>query len=889
VSRDRYGRRRFRLDQSARHVDAQVEDELRFHYEELVDRLKTAGMDEASARAEAEKRMGDQSRAAGTCRRIGRARLARAALVRTLDGLGREFRQGLRSLRFSPGFTASVLVCLALGIGVTTAVYSVLYGVVLRPLPFPEPERLVMVWETFRTRNMDQGGVSYPNLAEWRRRNRIFEGIGGFHPTRHTLSGLDLPERIVGARADAEFFRVLRIEPALGRLLRAEDDAPGAPEVVVVSDSFWRRRLGGDPGVVGRPLELDRRTYTVVGVLPAGFDFPVAVAGAEVWTATTDEVVEKEQRAWPVLIAVGRLRPGVPLQDAQARMDALGRQLETEFPDTNTAHGFNLVDLSRQISSNVRSLLFLLMGAVVLVLLIACTNVASLLLARAGRRTDLAVRTALGAGRGTLARQVLVESLILGLGGAMLGIGLALAGTRLLTGLIPSGFPRMVEVAVDGPVLLFTLGIALATSLLFGSLPALQAARTDVATALAGVERTTPGRGHLLVRRGLIVVETALALTLLSGAGLLIRSFGRMLAVDPGFNPRGVLTFSMARDWSDYDVDQRGVFYNTLAQRLAALPGVISAAGGTALPMAGGGHHTLVRTESQREIPRGELPVFYYLSVTPDYFETLGIPLLQGRTFSVEEDRGRPGVMVVNRSAARLLWPDREPLGLRTWPEVDITSRDPTEFTVVGLVGDVRDSGLDREASPTVYVPCTQQTWPTTTFAVRVAGDPLRAAPMVRRLLGELTDETVFSFRALDEGVGRSVAQRRYPMVLLALFAALAVALAAFGIQGVLSYNVVQRRQEIGIRMALGAGPERIGRLFLIEGMGLATLGILLGLAGALVAAGILRGMLFEVAPHDPVTLVTAAFLLLAVALASTWHPARGAARVDPVRTLARR
>jgi putative ABC transport system permease protein len=883
------GRRRFRLDLAPRHVDAQVEDELRFHRQELVDRLMSAGLDEASARAEADRMMGDQERAADSCHRIGRARLAREALERAGEGFVRELRQGVRALRLSPGFTASVLICLALGIGATTAVYSVLYGVVLKPLSFPESERLVMVWETFRTRNIDQGMVSYPNLAEWRRRNRVFEGIGSFHPTRHTLSGMELPVRIVGARADAEFFRALGVEPALGRLFDSGDDAPGAEDVVVVSDGFWQQQLGGDPEAIGRSLELDQRSYTVIGVLPPGFDFPVAVAGAEVWTATAEEVTAKEQRGWPALIAVGRLRPGISMAEAQAQMEVLGRQLETDFPETNTAHGFNLVDLGRQTASRVRGLLLLLMGAVVLVLLIACSNVASLLLARADRRTDLAIRTALGAGRGMLARQVLVESLILGLGGALLGIALALAGTRLLPGLIPTGFPRMTEVAVDGPVLLFTLVTAVATSLLFGSLPALQAARTNVATALAGVERTTPGRGPRLIRRSLIVVETALALTLLAGAGLLIRSFERMLAVDPGHNPRGVLTFSMARAWSDYDVIQRGEFYIDLARRLNDLPGVVAAAGGNGLPMSEGGHRTIVRTETQRETPRADLTGFSYLSVTPDYFTTLGIPLLQGRAFTADENRSHPGAMIVNRSAARLLWPDEEPLGKRTWPDVDITLIDPTEFTVVGVVGDVRDSGLDQAASPTVYVPCTQQTWPTATFAVRVTGDPLAAAPMVRHLVGELTDEPVFSFRALDEGMGRSVGQRRYPMVLLMLFAALAVALAAFGIHGVLAYSVVQKRQEIGIRMALGAGPERISRLFLIEGMGLAALGILMGLAGALASTSLLRGLLFEVTPHDPLTLVTAALLMLAVAAAATWQPTRRAARTDPVRTLARR
>ncbi len=875
----------FRLEENHRQLEENIDEEFRFHLEELIDRLQAAGLSEDEARARALEQFGDAENARTGCRELGERRLRAEVIGRFLDTLQRDVRIGLRMLRRKPGFTSLVTVCLALGIGATTSIFSVLHPVILKPLPFTEPERLVMVWETFRTRNVTEGACSYLNLTEWRRRNHVFTGIGAYHPTRHTLTGIDLPERIVGARADAEFFHVLGTTAARGRMFTPEDDEPGAADVVLLSDAFWRRYLEADPDVAGRTIELDERTYTVIGVLPADFDFPVAVAGAEVWTATASEQNEREHREWPVLLAVGRLQPGVRLQDARAHMEVIARQLEEEFPETNTEHGFNLISLHRQTSNRVRSLLFLLLGATVFVLMIACTNVANLLLARGSRRGDLAVRAALGAGRGELIRQALTESVLLALLGGGLGVLLALWGTRTLVTLIPADFPRLGEISVNGPVLAFTFVLAVLTGLVFGLVPALQSARVNLTTALSDAGRHTVGRGHRLVRRGLVVMETALALILLVGAGLLIRSFRNMMAVDPGFDPEHVLTFSMSRPWHDYHVIDRGNFYLAMAEQIEALPGVLSAGAGTHIPFQGG-FRTLFLKEGQPEIPMGERPSTLYFSVTPSYFETLRIPLVRGRMFTGEETRETPGVVLINQTAARRFWPDEDPVGRRIHPDVDITSLDPTTMEIIGIVGDVPDRDLDTEPEPCMYVPCTQQTWPYATFVIRIAGDPLAAATAIRDLVASVTPESAYSFTALDNGLERSIRQRRFPMMLLGFYAAIALLLAAAGIYGVLAWTVVQRHHEIGIRMALGAGPSGIVGLFMREGLVLAVIGLGTGLTVSLVLSGLMSGLVFGLEPTDPLTFVGVALLLFAIATLASYLPTLRAIRVDPVDTL---
>ncbi|MFC1530007.1 ADOP family duplicated permease [Gemmatimonadota bacterium] len=879
-------KRLFRLETSSRHIEEHIEDEFAFHIEARTEQLMEEGMPEAEARSLARSQFGDRSDYGTDCRREGVERLRRQSFRDLIDSVWRDMRIGGRMLRRSPGYATLILICLGLGIGATTSIFSVLNAVAIKRLPFEEPGRLTMVWETFWTRNMLEGGVSYPNLAEWRQRNQVFSDIGGFHPARHTLTGLELPERIFAARADSRFFPTLGVDAAIGRLFTPEDEETGATEVVVLTDQFWRRLHDADPAVIGEVIELDGRSHVIIGVLPAGFDFPVRVAGAEVWTTTTSEFVAKEQRAWPVMTAVGRLRPGIRTADAQEHMAGLALQLQEDFPETNTEHGFNIVSLQKQTAARVRPLLMLLLGSVALVLLIACTNVANLMLARIrGRQSQLAVSAAIGAGRHDLIRQMLSESAVLALLGGFLGVVIAFAGTKILVSFMPVDFPRLAEIGVNGPVLIFTLLLSLLTGLVFGLVPALQAARVDPASTLNEAGRHTAGRKHNLTRRILVVIETAMALILLTGAGLLIRSFSNMMAVDPGFDPDRVLTFSMSRNWSDYHVINRAAFYVDLSERLTRLPGVEAAGAGTALPLSGGFMATFYH-EGARDIPDGERPLTRYLSVTPSYFNTLGIPLIRGRALTVLDGREQPGAVVVNQAAARAFWPDEDPLGRRIYPDVDITTYDPTEFTVVGIVGDVQDITLDTDAGPCIYVPCTQQTWPNMTFAVRTSGDPMLVAGAVRNEVLSMTEEASFSFRSLDQNLQRSITQRRFPMTLLTLFALLALVLAATGIYGILSCSVVERTREIGIRMALGAQSRQVVVMFLKQGMGLVALGVVVGLPAGLALSRLIEGMLFGITPTDPATSAGVVVILLAVALSASYLPVRRAAGINPVETL---
>ncbi len=879
-------RRLFRLEESSRHLDNHIDDEFSFHVEERIEQFMADGMSAEEARARALEQFGAAQEYRHDCRVEGEKRLRRESVSRTAAAIARDLRIGSRILRRNPGFSALVLLCLGLGIGATTSIFSVINAVVFKPLPFEEPDRLAMVWETFWTRNILEGGVSYPNLDEWRERNQAFSDIGAFHPVRHTLTDLELPERILGGRADSRFFPTLGVDAVLGRLFAAEDEEMGATEVVLLTDRIWRRLYDADPDVTGRVLQLDGRGHTIIGVLPPDFDFPVRVAGAEVWTSTTTEFVEKEQRAWPVMTAVGRLKPGVRLKDAQEQMATLALQLQEDYPETNTEHGFNIVSLQSQTSARVRPLLLLLLGSVALVLLIACTNVANLLLARArGRRSQLAVSAAIGAGRSDLIRQMLSESMLLGLIGGGIGVLIALLGTEALVALIPADFPRIEEITVNGPVLFFTLALSLLTGFVFGMVPAFQASRVDPASSLNEAGRQTAGRKHNLTRQTLVVVEVALALVLLTGAGLLIRSFGRMMDVDPGFDAENVLTFSMSRDWSDYHILNRADFYLDLSERLAGLPGIEAAGAGTAIPLSGGFRATFTH-EGQRDVPNSERPLTQYLSVTPSYFAALRIPLVRGRWFLSQDERDHPGVVLINQAAAEAFWPDEDPLGRRIYPDVDITEIDPTEFEVVGIVGDVRNIGLDVDAGPCIYVPCTQQTWPNMTFAVRTRGDPMMAATAVRGEVLAMTDEASFSFRPLGGTLTRSITQRRFPMMLLGFFAAIALILAAAGIYGVLSCMVAERTREVGIRMALGAQPSQVVNMFIRQGMRLVLIGAAAGLLAALALARVIEGMLFNTPPADPGTHIIMIVILMMAAFGACYLPTRRAALIDPVETL---
>jgi putative ABC transport system permease protein len=788
-----------------------------------------------------------------------------------------------RVLRRQPGFTVIVVLTLGLGIGANTAIFSVLSGVMLRPLPFNEPARLVVAWETYRPREIMEGAVSYPNLEEWQARTSSFESLAGFHPEAHTVTGTGLPERVRGARVTHGLFPLLGVVPAAGRSFLPEDDLEGAENVAMVSLRFWLNHFGEDPFTVDQTVTLDGKPFTVVGVLPDDFSIPIVVSDAEVWTPAALDWVSFYHREWPRLFVLGRLAPDVTVDMAFAEMEQVALQLESDFPETNSEHGANVVALQEQVAAGSEQVLWLLLGAVGLVLLIACVNVTNLLLARgASRVKEMGIRAALGAGRARAMRQVLTESTILGLAGGVLGMLLVLATMKSLVALIPPSTPRLDEIGIDWRVLGFALGVSLFTSLLVGILPALRSSRNNLQSSLKDGSRSSAAGSRQLIRRILVASEVAVALVLLAGGGLLARSLGEMMAVNPGFNPDNVLTFQMTTGWSEMEVDQRAAFYSEVVERVASLPGVESSGAGTAMPLSGGFRTSFV-WDDRPEPPRGEAPGVRYFSITPTYFETLQIPLLRGRGFNNLDKRDAPGAVVVNETAANRFWPDEDPIGKRIRPQVDITSSDPVVYEIVGVVGDVKDLKLDVEASPTIYAPCTQQTWPNMGFALRTAGDPMALVGPVRNLLADMTQEATFRFATLDQTLDRSVLERRFPTVLLGLFAILALGLSAIGIYGMLAYSVVQRTFEIGVRMALGAHSPRVFAMVIKEGTALVAVGMIVGLVVALAATRLVSSILFNVTTTDPLTFVGVSVILLLTAFFACLLPTRRATRVDPL------
>jgi putative ABC transport system permease protein len=799
------------------------------------------------------------------------------------DSIIQDLRFASRSLLRSRSFTVIAILTLALGIGANTAIFSVLDGVMLKPLPFAEPEHLVVPWETFQPREIMTGTVSYPNLEEWRERSRVFDGMAGMHPEAYTLTGRGLPERIQGARVTAEFLPLLGVRPAQGRLFLPEDDEEGALDVAIVTEGFWTRHFGDSPLQGEETLILSDRPPTIVGVLPTDFDFPFAVSGAEVWTPSALDYVSYYHREWPRLIPFARLRDGVGLADAQAEMDRVAAELSELYPETNQDHGANVVSLMKQVPSRVSGQLMVLLGAVGLVLFVACMNVANLLLARGmDRQRELGVRSALGAGRWRVVRQLVTEGLLLSVLGGALGMALAWGGTGLLVSLLPENYPRVGDIGVDGRTLLFAAGASFLTCLLAAVLPAIQTAGRDIHGALKEGSRTSLTRRHQRVRRFLVVSEVALAVVVLVGAGLLVRSFERMNAVDPGFDAEGVLTFRIATDWSAMQVYERAGFYGELVETLAALPGVTAAGAGSILPIAGRFHATF-QHDGEPELPRAERPGARYVSVTPTYFETMGIPFLRGETFSDRDQRDGPGVILVNEAAASEFWPHEDPVGQYIRPDVDITDVDPVLFQVVGVVGNVRDLRLDEEPTPTLYVPHTQQTWPALSVAVRSTVESAALIPQIRTVVNDLSQEASFSFRDLDEVLAETTEERRFLTLVMGLFGLLALTLAGVGVFGVLSYSVVQRTREMGLRRALGADGSSVYRMVTRESLALILLGGGLGIGGSLFANRLVSSLLFGVESTDAITYLTVVALLVASGLLASFLPARSATRIDPM------
>jgi putative ABC transport system permease protein len=789
-----------------------------------------------------------------------------------------DLRYAVRMMAKSPAVTALAILAMALGIGANTAIFSVVNAVLLRQLPYRDPDRLCMVWMDNRRLGLKEDLTSYPNFQDWRQ-SQSFEDMAGYTMTARVLVGDGEPERVLGAAIPSNFLPLLGVTPILGRNIAPEDEVPGKDNVALIGHGLWLRRFGGDPNIVGKTLPLASGGSTqVIGVLPEGFRFPTKESQIWVPLAVSDGARRARGGFW--MWVVGRLKPGMELVRARAEMDTIGKRLEETYPNSNRGLGVYVVPLKEQLIGPVQTALWVLFGAVVLVLLIACANVANLFLARAAaREREMAVRAALGAGQGRIIRQLVTESVLLGLIAGGFGLVLALWGVEALRNLAPADLPRIDDIGVDWRVLAFALSASLATGVLFGLAPALRA----VGAGWASGTRVTRTRSS----QALVVGEVALAVVLLGGAGLLIRSFVRLLAVDPGFRTERLLTFQMSVSSAKYPGQgpQLAAAYDQLLARVRALPGVEGAAAITSIFLSTTPNSGNFTVEGAPVIPLEQQIEATDDVITPDYFHVMGVPLKEGRWFTPQDGPDSPRVVIINETMARRFWPDGSPIGKRfKFGQPD--SRSPW-LTVVGVARDMRRQGLQKAARAETFLPLGQRPVRGFNLVIRTKGDPLAQAASVRELIRELDPYApVSNLTTIERLIGESTAQRRFQMLLLALFAALALALAAVGVYGVNYYYVTQRTQEIGVRMALGAQRRDLIRLVLMQGLRLVAAGAALGLLASLALARVIESLLFGTPPRDLGTFAAVVGVIGVFGLLASYVPARRATKVDPMEAL---
>ncbi len=797
-----------------------------------------------------------------------------------MESLWRDVRYGIRRLRREPGFTAVATLTLALGIGLNSALFSLIDGLLLRPVPYPDSDRVVFLTEwSEQVQNMS---FSVANFKDVRDQSHSFEALGAVRSTNYTLTGAGEAERLKGRQATAGFLPALGIRPMAGRGIGPDDDRPGATRVAVLAEGFWARRFGRDPAVVGRPLTLNGEAYTVVGVVPAAFHR--SWQRVDVFTSLLrleDEIGGDERRgSHPGIYVVGRLSPGISVEMARTEVVAIAERLATEYPDSSARQSMTLRSISEVIVGPLRPALLVLAAAVGLVLLIACANVANLLLARgAARGRELAVRLALGASRHRLIRQLLTESVLLASLGGAFGILVAFGSLRGMRALIPEDTAGLENVGIHATVLVFTLVVSAGTGILFGLVPAWKISRPDPNEALREGGRTVVGGSHQRLRQGLVVAEVSLSLVLLVCAGLLVRSFVRIVNADAGFDPKDVLTARLSLPAAGYGEDERvRLFTSQVVARAAALPGVRVAA--SALPLLAGWQNSF-RVEGRPEPEPGQRPSTDITRVSGDYFEAMGVGLVRGRLFDERDHADATPVCIVDATFARTFWPDEDPLGKRF--TFGGPGDDDPWLEIVGVVEHVKNYGVDEESRVETYVPQVQSPLRSFTLIVRTDDDPANVAEGLRRVVREVDPNVpVFDVQSLDQIISDSRSNRRVTALLTGAFAVLALVLAGVGIYGVMSYSVEQRVAEIGIRVALGAERGDIVRMVLGRGMALTAGGIMLGLVAALGLARLIASMLFQVAPTDPPTFSITPVLLAFTALVACYLPARRATRVDP-------
>jgi predicted permease len=858
----------------------ELDEELQFHIDARLRDNLHAGMTAEAARRDARRRFGNWT--------MSKERTHEMNIIVTIQTVGQDLRYALRSLRKSPGFTALAVLAIALGIGANTAVFTVVNGVLLRPLPLVQPERLFLISYMPRVGSVfSQLRLSDHDYFEFQRWTHAFERVTTYYQSQVTLTGAGDAVRLHAAVVTPSFFPVLRVNPEMGRTFASQEEQPGAPGVAVLSQELWRSRFAADPHILGKAITVDGVKRSVIGVMPAGFAFP---GDAQLWLPLAVDGAGPNSAFWP---AFGRLRPSVTPRQAQAELEALAPQLPWQHleaaagaPNRNgwVAEVLPLQDL---LVGQIRKSLLIFMGAVAFVLLIACTNVANLLLMKGSlRRQEMAVRTALGATRSRLIRQLLTESAMLSLGGAIAGLLLAILGVRALLALAPAGIiPRVAEIHLDARVIGFALGLGAVTGILFGLLPAVQATGRELRSFLSQAGRAVTGRGEGL-RSVLVISEIALTLVLLTGAGLLLKSFLRLRAVDPGFRAENVLTMTVDLPESLYNTTVAiQAFHARTLEKLSNLPGVLAAGAVNFLPL-NGVMWGLFHLYGGRPVPPGYM--VDKPAVSSEYFRVLGIPLLSGRAFSDRDNSTAPRVAIVSRSVARTFWPGGDALGQRITLEDHPKSGNEDWFTIIGVVDDVRQRSLTEKAHPAIYQPYAQVKKPlflsSMTFAIRTAAQPANMATAMRGVLREVDrNQPPQSIATMTDLVATTTAEPQFQTRLIGIFSMLALLLAAIGVYGVLACAVAERTREIGIRMALGAEKSDITRMILRRSLLLVTLGVALGVVGALAVTRVLARFLFEVKPTDLPTFLGVAALLVAVALLAGLLPAQRATRVDPL------